>query len=162
MTEGTTPADNAGPPLPALPEHQRLYLIDTSAQARICHPGVREIIAALIADGVAATCVTVDLEVGFSGRCHEDVRGIAVRRRELYQVLPICEAIAQRAREVQVRLAKQGQHRATGLVDLLTAAVAEHHDAVLLHYDEEFEHIAAVTGQSQAWIAPPGSLDAPQ
>ncbi|MFC7482368.1 PIN domain-containing protein [Luedemannella flava] len=115
-------------------------------------------IVALIADRVAATCVTVDLEAGFSGRCHEDVLGIAERRRELYQVLPITEAIAERAREVQVRLAKHGQHRATGLVDLLTAAVAEHHDAVLLHYDEEFEHIAAVTGQSQAWIAPPGTL----
>jgi predicted nucleic acid-binding protein len=159
MTDGTTPAAEAGPHLPAIPPRERLYLIDTSAQARICHPGIREVIAALIADGVAATCVTVDLEVGFSGRCHDDVRGIAERRRELYQVLPITEAIAERAREVQVRLAKQGQHRATGLVDLITAAVAEHHDAVLLHYDEEFEHIAAVTGQSQAWIAPPGTLD---
>ncbi|GAA1746503.1 PIN domain-containing protein [Luedemannella helvata] len=159
MTQGTTPADDAGPHLPAIPAQHRLYLIDTSAQARICHPGIREIIVALIADRVAATCVTVDLEVGFSGRCHEDVRGIAERRRELYQVLPITEAIADRAREVQVRLAKRGKHRAAGLVDLLTAAVAEHHDAVLLHYDEEFERIAAVTGQSQAWIAPPGSLE---
>jgi predicted nucleic acid-binding protein len=155
MTPGTTPADDAGNEPPPPP---RLYLVDTSAQALIGHAGVREVIAALIADGVAATCVTVDLEVGFSGRCHEDVRGIADRRRRLYRVLPITEAIAERAREVQVRLARHGQHRDAGLVDLITAAVAEHHDAVLLHYDEEFERIAAVTGQSQAWIVPPNSL----
>ena len=39
-----------------------------------------------------------------------------------------------------------------------TAAVAEHHGAAILHYDADFEHIAAVTGQPQTWIAPRGSL----
>ncbi len=47
--------------LPAGPA--QLYLIDTSAQARIRHPAVRKVIAGLIADGAAATCITVDLEV---------------------------------------------------------------------------------------------------
>jgi hypothetical protein len=28
----------------------------------------------------------------------------------------------------------------------------------VLHYDADFEHIAAVTGQPQAWIAPRGDL----
>lgn len=42
----------------------QLYLIDTSAHARINHPPVRNLIAALITDRVAATCVTVDLEAG--------------------------------------------------------------------------------------------------
>jgi hypothetical protein len=37
-------------------------------------------------------------------------------------------------------------------------AVAEHHGAAILHYDADFEHIAAVTGQPHAWIVPRGSL----
>jgi predicted nucleic acid-binding protein len=56
-------------------------------------------------------------------------------------------------------MAQRGQHRAAGIVDLLTAAVAEHHGATVLHYDSDFEHIAAVTGQAQLWVAPRGSLD---
>jgi len=136
----------------------QLYLIDTSAHARSQHGVVRAIIAGLIADRAAATCVTVDLEAGYSGRDLRDVRTIAERRRELYVVLPISEAIADRARDVQVRMAARGHHRAAGVIDLLTAAVAEHHGAAILHYDADFEHVAAATGQAHAWIAPAGTL----
>jgi predicted nucleic acid-binding protein len=136
----------------------QFYLIDTSAQARIAHPAVRKIIAGLIADGAAATCVTVDLEAGYSGRDLADVRLIAERRRDLCVRLPITDAIAVRARDVQIRMAARGHHRAAGVIDLITAAVAEHHGAVVLHYDADFEHIAAVTGQPQAWVAPRGNL----
>jgi predicted nucleic acid-binding protein len=136
----------------------QLYLIDTSAQARIRHPAVRTIIAGLIVDRAAATCVTVDLEAGYSGRDLADVRIIAERRKSLYVTLPITEVIAERARDVQVRMAARGHHRAAGVIDLFTAAVAEHHGAVILHYDADFEHIAAVTSQPHTWIAPRGSL----
>jgi predicted nucleic acid-binding protein len=142
--------------LPAGPG--QLYLIDTSAQARIRHPAVRNVIAGLIVDGAAATCVTVDLEAGYSGRDLADVRLIAERRRNLYVVLPITEVIAERARDVQIRMAARGHHRASGVIDLITAAVAEHHGAVILHYDADFEHIAAVTGQPHTWVAPRGGL----
>jgi predicted nucleic acid-binding protein len=137
----------------------RLYLIDTSAHARSNKPAVRNIIVGLIADRAAATCVTVDLEVGYTGRDLSVVRVIAERRRASYVVLPISEPIAERARDVQVRMAARGHHRAAGVIDLLTAAVAEHHGAVILHYDADFEHIAAATGQPHAWIVPRGSID---
>jgi predicted nucleic acid-binding protein len=136
-----------------------LYLIDTSAQARIRHPEVRKIIAGLIADRTAATCVTVDLEAGYSGRDFTDVRVIAERRRSLYVVLAITDVIAERAREVQTRMAARGHHRAAGVIDLITAAVAEYYGAAILHYDADLEHIAAVTSQPHAWIAPRGTLD---
>jgi predicted nucleic acid-binding protein len=110
-------------------------------------------------DRAAATCVTVDLEAGYSGRDLNDVRSIAQRRRSLYVVLPVSEVIADRARDVQVRMTARGHHRAAGVVDLLTAAVAEHHGAVILHYDADFEHIAATTGQPHAWIVPRGSIN---
>lgn len=137
----------------------QLYLIDTSAQARFRHPAVRKVIAGLIVDRAAATCITVDLEAGYSGRDLADVRVIAERRKSLYTVLPMTEVIAERARDVQVRMAARGHHRAAGVIDLITAAVAEHYGAVVLHYDADFEHIAMVTGQPQSWIAPRGSLD---
>jgi predicted nucleic acid-binding protein len=136
----------------------QLYLVDTSAHARLGDPAVRNIIAGLIADRAAATCVTVDLEAGYSGRDHVDVQAIAERRRALYVTLPISERIAERARDVQIRMAARGHHRAAGVIDLLTAAVAEHHGAVVLHYDADFEQIAATTGQPHAWIAPRGSI----
>lgn len=139
-------------------EPAQLYLIDTSAHARSRHAGVRNVIAGLLADRAGATCVTVDLEAGYSGRTAADVQEIAQRRRDRYVVLPINEHIAQRAREVQLRMALRGQHRAAGVVDLLTAAVAEHHGAVVLHYDADFEYIAAVSGQRHLWIVERGSL----
>lgn len=86
------------------------------------------------------------------------MRTIAQRRKDLYVVLPISEVIAERARDVQVRMAARGHHRAAGVIDLMTAAVAEHYGAVILHYHADFEHIAATTGQPHAWIAPRGSL----
>jgi hypothetical protein len=36
--------------------------------------------------------------------------------------------------------------------------VAEHHGAVILHYDADFDHIAATTGQPHTWIVPRGTL----
>jgi predicted nucleic acid-binding protein len=137
----------------------QLYVIDTSAHVRTDNPAVRNVIAGLISDRVAATCVTVDLEAGYSGRDFADVSAIAERRRSLYVSLPINEAIAERAREVQIRMAARGHHRAAGVIDLLTAAVAEHHGAVVLHYDADFEHVAAATGQPTAWIVQRGSID---
>jgi predicted nucleic acid-binding protein len=142
--------------VPARP--RQLYLIDTSAQARSQHAAVRDIIAGLIADRAAATCVTVDLEAVYSGRDLADAREIARRRRDLYVVLPVSEVVADRARAVQLRMAARGHHRAAGVIDLLTAAVAEHYGAVVLHYDADFEHIAATTGQPHRWVVPRGAL----
>ncbi|MPZ25463.1 MAG: PIN domain-containing protein [Micromonosporaceae bacterium] len=96
----------------------------------------------------------MDLEAGYSGRDLADVKNVAQRRR-----VPVSETIAERAREVQLRMARTGQHRAAGVVDLLTAAVAEFHGAVVLHYDTDFEHIAAVSGQPHTWVVPRGTLD---
>jgi predicted nucleic acid-binding protein len=143
----------------APPGPRQLYLIDTSVHARSQHAVIRNVIAGLIADRAAATCVTVDLEAGYSGRDLADVREIARRRKEVYVVLPVSEVIADRARDVQVRMVARGDHRAAGVIDLLTAAVAEHHGAVILHYDADFGHIAATTGQPHRWIVPQGSLD---
>jgi hypothetical protein len=121
------------------------------------HPGVARILAGLIADRAAATCATVDLEAGFSGRNAADVLAIDRYRRRAYVTLPLDEAAATRARDVQIQMAGAALHRAAGIVDLLTAAVAERHDAVVLHHDGDFER--AVTGQPHLWVAPRGRVD---
>ncbi|RJO72394.1 PIN domain-containing protein [Nocardia panacis] len=133
--------------------------MDTSATARFKNDAVRRVIAGLIADGAAATTVTVDLEAGYSGRSVTDVQTIAQRRRALYVNLPINESIAERAREIQQLMARKSQHRAAGIIDILTAATAEFHGAVLVHYDADFEHIAAVTRQPHVWVVPQGSVN---
>lgn len=142
-----------------LPAWRQLFLIDTSALARLREPAVRAVLAGLIADHSAATCITVDLEAGYSARSAPDVQRTRELRRELYEILPVSETIAERAREVQVRMASRGHHRAAGVVGLLTAAVAEHHGAVVLHYDADFEHIADSTGQPQRWVVPRGTVN---
>ena len=44
------------------------------------------------------------------------------------------------------------------LPDLIIAATAEEHGATVLHYDADYDRIAAVTGQPVEWVAPRGSL----
>jgi predicted nucleic acid-binding protein len=134
------------------------FLIDTSAMSRARHPAVHQLITALIDDGLAAACVTVDLEAGHSARGAEDLRRIREVRQKLFTYLPLTGWAATRANDVQELLAGRGLHRVAGVMDLLTAAVAEEHRATVLHYDADFEHIASVTGQQHRWVVPRGSL----
>jgi hypothetical protein len=135
-----------------------LFLADTSAYtiARKM-PAAETRMRQLAADGVLATFVTVDLELGYSARDPREHQGIFRVRSQLVQ-LACNDEIAARARRVQALLATGSQHRVAGVVDLLTAAAAEHHGASVLHYDADFDHIAAVTGQTVDWIVPRGSL----
>jgi predicted nucleic acid-binding protein len=135
-----------------------LFLVDTSAIARVGNTAVRAELTLLGGLGLLATCVTIDLEVLYSARSAQDYRDIASRRSGAFTDLPIVPEICQRARAVQAELARTSQHRAAGVVDLLTAATAEHYGATLLHYDRNFDHIAAVSRQQTRWIAPVGTL----
>lgn len=136
-----------------------LYLIDTSAASRMAKsPQVLATIENLIDDGVVGTCVTLDLEAAFTGQSLADVKHILKSRAAYLINLHITAGVEDRAREVLVLLASRGLHRSAGSFDVLTAAVAEQHRAIVLHYDADFEHIASVTGQRQQWVAPRGSL----
>lgn len=52
-----------------------------------------------------------------------------------------------RAIEAMQSLSRSGQHCAASLPHLLIAAVAERAGLCVLHYDEDFDRIAAVSGQ---------------
>jgi predicted nucleic acid-binding protein len=134
-----------------------LFLADTSAYTIARRVGAAEArLRRLAADGVLATFVTVDLEMGYSARDRREHQAIARVRGHLVQ-LACTDDIAARARQVQALLAATSQHRAAGVIDLLTAGAAEYYDASVLHYDADFDHIAAVTGQTTDWIIPRGS-----
>lgn len=55
-------------------------------------------------------------------------------------------------------LAQTSQHRNFKPPDLIIAATAEVNGAVVLHDDQDFDRIAAITGQPTEWVAPQGSL----
>jgi predicted nucleic acid-binding protein len=135
-----------------------LFLADTSAfTVAVRSPHAETRLRQLAADGVLATFVTVDLEMGYSARNPREHQGIARIRSQLVQFTCV-DDIALRAREVQALMALRSQHRAAGVMDLLTAAAAEHYGATLVHYDTDFDHVAAFTGQAVEWITPQGSV----
>ena len=61
---------------------------------------------------------------------------------------PWTPAIEDRAVEILALLADRGQHRAPSIPDLIIAATAELAGLTILHLDQDFEVIAAVTGQA--------------
>lgn len=136
-----------------------LYLIDKSALARVPrHPTVQAALEDLDDMGTLATCPIIDLEIGYSARHLAEFDSVDADRRALYQELPVTKTVTDRARNVQRELVRRGQHRGPGVPDLLIAAIAEVHGAIVVHYDRDFDSIATVTGQPTRWIVPAGSV----
>ncbi len=77
---------------------------------------------------------------------------------EIFELVETTADHLRRARRVQRLLASKHQ-RGRKLPDLLIAAAAESRGVAVLHYDTDFDRIAAVTGQSCEWIVPAGSID---
>ncbi|MDN5933397.1 MAG: PIN domain-containing protein, partial [Pseudonocardia sp.] len=73
-------------------------------------------------------------------------------RYEAYEFLPADQGIWDRVLEVQRGLARRSMICAVGVADLVIAAVAERHRVTVLHYDADFEHVAAITGQPVEWV----------
>ena len=133
------------------------YLIDKSALARMSHPQVQARLVPILEAGEAATCAVIDLEVLYSTRNASDHARTRRRRSLAYRRVELNEAMFQRAIEVQGLMALRGQHRVP-IPDLIIAAAAEHAGMVLVHYDADFDRIAAVTGQAMEWVVPRGSV----
>jgi predicted nucleic acid-binding protein len=73
---------------------------------------------------------------------------------------PIVQEHWHRALWVYEQLSARGgaQQRSVKHPDLLIAAAAEAADVTVLHYDEDYDRIAEITGQPTRWLAPAGSL----
>lgn len=134
-----------------------LYVADKSALARLHHHTAAAVLVPLISSGLVATCGVVELELLSSAR---GVRDFLAQRQELrgYPRLDLAQVDFDRATDVMEELAPRGQHRAAGLPDLLLAAVTERHGLTLLHYDADFDLIAAVTRQPMRWVVERGTI----
>lgn len=133
------------------------YLADKSALARVHVPVVAARLEPLFVGGEIATCGIVDLELLFSARTRKDYLAIVADQRSLARAA-VGETGIERAIEIQTALARKGQHRGATIPNLLIAAAAEAAGLCVLHYDADFDRIAAVTGQSVEWVVPQGSV----
>lgn len=133
------------------------YLADTSALERLHHDDIAARLGPLFLAGEIAACALVDLELLYSARSGRDHAEIRRERGSLPHV-PIDDAVLERAATVQGVLADDGRHRAVRLASLVIAAAAESAGLALLHYDDSFDLVAAVTGQRSEWVAPPGTV----
>ena len=134
------------------------YLIDKSALSRFRHPSVAAVLEPLLLETRIAISGVLELEVLYSARNHQDFALTRDRLHNGYFRLAAEERDFERATEVLELLARRGQHRATGVPDLLQAAIAERYGVTLLHYDADFDLIASVTGQPARWVVPRGSV----
>jgi predicted nucleic acid-binding protein len=86
-------------------------------------------------------------------RAHE-----LARRLSAFDAVTMPQDVWNRARAVQLAIAGDGDHRRVPPADLLIAATAERAGVPLVHYDQDYERIAAVTRQPHLWFVAPGTL----
>jgi predicted nucleic acid-binding protein len=133
------------------------YLGDTSALARLSKPEVADRLGPLLESGLVARCTPTDLEAGFSSTSpasHRSMREL----RSAWPFIKMDQSVLDRAIDVQDALAHRSQQRGAKIADLLIAAAAAAGGLVVLHYDQDFDVIANVTGQSTEWIVPAGTV----
>lgn len=133
------------------------HLVDTSVLTRLRHDSVRAVVEPMAAAGTLGRARITDLEIGYSARGARewDQAGDALKAFELIET---SADHVRRARQVQRLLAAKHQ-RGRKVPDLLVAAAAEANDLAVLHYDADFDRIAAVTGQRVEWVVRKGSVD---
>ncbi|MEU8070996.1 PIN domain nuclease [Micromonospora sp. NPDC048169] len=126
------------------------WLIDKSAYVRLQlgQTTNRDQWSARISRGLVRLSTITRLELGYSTRSGEaGRRQFAAPPLSLMPIEHLTPAIEDRALEVQMLLADRGQHRAPPIPDLLVAATAEKTGLTVLAVDEDFDLIAALTGQ---------------
>lgn len=132
------------------------YLADKSALARFPLPAVGRRLRPLMEEGLIATCAIVDLEVLYSSRNPAEYEAILEERRSL-DAAPITPEVMDVAVGLQHELACRGQHR-LAIPDLVISAAARAAGLVVLHYDADFERLAAAGGAPHEWIVPQGTI----
>jgi predicted nucleic acid-binding protein len=133
------------------------WLVDTSALIRFGVSDVGATLRSRIDGGQVAVAAVTWLEIGYAAESltdHEADQLPVLGRLQLVYGTPRSE---RRAIEVQRMLMADSQHRGVKIPDLLVAAIAETEGLIVLHYDADFDRIAAVTDQPSEWVVPRGS-----
>lgn len=133
------------------------HLVDTSVLKRLGQPGVKDVVEPLALAGAVGRATICDLEVGYSARNERELDAL-LEALDAFTRIDTTAAHIRRALQVQRLLARDSQ-RGRKLPDLLVAAAAEERDLAVLHYDADFDRIAAVTGQRCEWVVPAGLIE---
>jgi predicted nucleic acid-binding protein len=135
-----------------------VYLADTSVYVlRSRDSRVRQRFERLLAEGRLATCHMTTLEFlnnAPNPHGYELIWGAMHGQRWM----DVTTQAMNRALEVHRMLASISQHRQFRLPDLIIAATAEVNGATVLHYDSDYDRIAALTNQPTEWVAPKGTI----
>jgi predicted nucleic acid-binding protein len=134
-------------------------LVDTSALILgVRDARVRPWLADAVAKDELVLCDVVGLEYLMGARSLADYARLesALGGFRWEETLP---ADWRRTREVHRALAGQGpgHQRSVRIPDLLIAAIGERVGLAVAHYDEDYDRIAAITGQPTRWVIPRGS-----
>lgn len=132
-------------------------LLDSSVLTRLGQPVIRAAIEPRAERGELGRAGISDLEIGYSARCAAEWDRL-IEALDAFELVEITADHLRRARQVQRLLASKHQ-RGRKIPDLLTAAAAESRRLGILHYDADFDQVAAVTGQPCQWVVPAGSID---
>lgn len=133
------------------------HLIDKSAWVRLGDPGVAPRWPAALVSGALAVTGVGMIEILLGSRTASD---FTIDRSDLDAMprVALTERVIDRAFEVQGLMIRAGTHRAPSPADLILAACAELNGLIVLHYDKDFDLIAAVTAQPVEWLAQPGQI----
>ncbi|MGB7983061.1 MAG: PIN domain-containing protein [Candidatus Nanopelagicales bacterium] len=124
------------------------WLIDKSALVRLADSPDAEQWADRIERGLVRITTLTRLEIGHSARCEAEARGVFTTPPvSAMPVEYLTPTIEDRALQVQLVLASNGQNRGPSIPDLLIAAAAELAGLSVLHMDKDFDLIASITGQ---------------
>lgn len=135
------------------------YLVDKSALARWDHPAVAAVLDPALAAGLLWSCPAIDLEVLFSAQTPAEYATVRDGRAATYHHAALLEEIGLIAVELQGSLARAGQLRAVGPIDLLIAATAAYNGLTVLHYDHDFDILGEVdTRVAHRWVVPRGTV----
>ena len=133
------------------------HLIDTSVLKRLSFPSVRNVVEPLVDAGRVARATISDLEVGYSA-CNGREWDELLDALDIFVPIETTVDHVTRAKQVQRLLAARSQ-RGRKIPDLLIAAAGEARGLTVLHYDQDFDLIAGVTGQITQWVVPRGTID---
>ncbi|MGA2307557.1 MAG: PIN domain-containing protein [Acidimicrobiales bacterium] len=137
------------------------YLVDNSVLQRLPRsPGVQTAVNALLDAEHEFCCSALTLdEFGFSARSAADHAEGSRRLRTSFLYLPASPETDQIVLDIRSALWRAGKGRSAGVIDVAIAAIAVSFNAVVLHYDSDFDHIADVYPPMKArWVVPRGSI----
>lgn len=152
VTPGHVRGDGTGPRV-------RPYIVDSSVWAHLPKSDiVQQRLRRAIDDGEIVMPTPILLELGFTAR-NPAAWDALMKKYSAFRPLAPTAATHQIAMELQGALWHGGKIRAAGAFDTLVAALAIEHDATVIHYDRDYEHIASVDSRlTQEWVAPRGTL----